>query len=58
MRGAGRILLLLAVVVCARDNGLPGLQDGAVKSVAGDLCESKTINYITHTLPQQCLRTR
>jgi hypothetical protein len=23
----------------------------------GDFCESKTVNYITHTLPQQCLRT-
>ncbi|KAK4143869.1 UNC-like C-terminal-domain-containing protein [Dichotomopilus funicola] len=22
-----------------------------------DVCESRTINYITHTLPQQCLRT-
>ncbi|KAF3770367.1 hypothetical protein M406DRAFT_87210, partial [Cryphonectria parasitica EP155] len=22
-----------------------------------EVCESKTINYITHTLPQQCLRT-
>ncbi|KAK4448590.1 UNC-like C-terminal-domain-containing protein [Podospora aff. communis PSN243] len=24
---------------------------------APEVCESKTINYITHTLPQQCLRT-
>ncbi|KAK0622869.1 UNC-like C-terminal-domain-containing protein, partial [Immersiella caudata] len=26
-------------------------------STAPEVCESKTINYITHTLPQQCLRT-
>lgn len=26
-------------------------------AAASSVCESKTVNYITHTLPQQCLRT-
>ncbi|KAL2147564.1 hypothetical protein VTI28DRAFT_8018 [Corynascus sepedonium] len=29
----------------------------APPAVTDDVCESRTINYITHTLPQQCLRT-
>lgn len=31
-------------------------QDG-ITPLPTEVCESKTINYITHTLPQQCLRT-
>ena len=30
---------------------------GSSSAATAGLCESRTINYITHTLPQQCLRT-
>ncbi|KAJ4391320.1 hypothetical protein N0V93_004937 [Gnomoniopsis smithogilvyi] len=29
----------------------------STSTASTEVCESKTINYITHTLPQQCLRT-
>ncbi|GKT43773.1 uncharacterized protein ColSpa_03954 [Colletotrichum spaethianum] len=31
--------------------------DGPVTGTQAGVCEFKTINYITHTLPQQCLKT-
>jgi hypothetical protein len=34
----------------------PGLCESQSRGLI-DVCESRTINYITHTLPQQCLRT-
>ncbi|KAK4155203.1 UNC-like C-terminal-domain-containing protein [Chaetomidium leptoderma] len=42
--------------------GAHGSRAGSVTAVtaapaATEVCESRTINYITHTLPQQCLRT-
>lgn len=34
-----------------------GHETTAASTAPTEVCESKTINYITHTLPQQCLRT-
>lgn len=42
---------LVALVLVGR------LLAAAQPSSSPDVCQSKTINYITHTLPQQCLRT-
>lgn len=36
---------------------VPANPISAVPSFADSTCPSRTINYITHTLPQQCLRT-
>lgn len=45
---------LLALVLClCATNG----QAKETPKPPPEVCESKTINYITHTLPQQCLRT-
>ncbi|TLS23840.1 hypothetical protein PpBr36_08701 [Pyricularia pennisetigena] len=35
----------------------PGREAQAAAAAAIGSCEARTINYITHTLPQQCLRT-
>lgn len=32
-------------------------ETSTASTASTEICESKTINYITHTLPQQCLRT-
>lgn len=45
-------LLALVLCLCAA-NG----QGKETSKPSPEVCESKTINYITHTLPQQCLRT-
>lgn len=34
-----------------------GHETATASTAFAEVCESKTINYITHTLPQQCLRT-
>lgn len=34
-----------------------GHETTTASTASTEVCESKTINYITHTLPQQCLRT-
>lgn len=34
-----------------------GHETKPIPTASTEICESKTINYITHTLPQQCLRT-
>ncbi|ROW14354.1 hypothetical protein VPNG_03855 [Cytospora leucostoma] len=48
------ILWLWTLVVLSANHG--SAQDtSAVAST--EVCQSRTINYITHTLPQQCLRT-
>lgn len=46
---------LLALAISLRATVGRGQQTAAISSP--EICESKTINYITHTLPQQCLRT-
>ncbi|KAK3369180.1 UNC-like C-terminal-domain-containing protein [Lasiosphaeria ovina] len=55
------LALALLGLQTATVHGSRSAQDAALKaaavSAAPDVCESKTINYITHTLPQQCLRT-
>ena len=58
--GSSRIWLTLAALSLS---GLAVGRDGSDTSIDGrapytqETCESRTINYITHTLPQQCLRT-
>ncbi|KAK1598815.1 UNC-like C-terminal-domain-containing protein [Colletotrichum navitas] len=47
------IFLLALVVHCA--TGL--CQPSTILDAQAAVCEFKTINYITHTLPQQCLKT-
>ncbi|KAK0718387.1 UNC-like C-terminal-domain-containing protein, partial [Lasiosphaeria miniovina] len=55
------LALALLGLQTATVHGLRSAQDAALKAAAAsadpDVCKSKTINYITHTLPQQCLRT-
>ncbi|KAJ4418152.1 hypothetical protein N0V82_005727 [Gnomoniopsis sp. IMI 355080] len=34
-----------------------GHDTNAASTASTEVCETRTINYITHTLPQQCLRT-
>lgn len=61
-RGRGRrlaIALLLGLSSSAV-HGSRSAREAAILSVASiptDVCEFRTINYITHTLPQQCFRT-
>lgn len=52
----------LRLLALALASGMPafaghGHETSTASTVSADVCESKTINYITHTLPQQCLRT-
>ncbi|KAH8895178.1 hypothetical protein GQ53DRAFT_744633 [Thozetella sp. PMI_491] len=62
LKWRGVLVLLLGVPgrLCQASrpghDGLPGVAT-ANTSATPEVCESKTINYITHTLPQQCLRT-
>ncbi|KAK3322172.1 UNC-like C-terminal-domain-containing protein [Apodospora peruviana] len=54
------LTLLLLGLDAGSVNGSRTGQETAVSlavSATPQVCESKTINYITHTLPQQCLRT-
>jgi len=63
MRGAGAIPLAAAAICLAgyRGHYLPRASALDVPAPSGastvDVCESRTINYITHTLPQLCLKT-
>jgi hypothetical protein len=57
-----RLLALLVSLVATSLDGLPGslgahALDPTTTLTSVDVCESRTINYITHTLPQQCLKT-
>lgn len=52
MRLQRRSLLALVLCLCAANSHAKD----TVRPTP-EVCESKTINYITHTLPQQCLRT-
>jgi Sad1 / UNC-like C-terminal len=61
MTRAGRDCLFLAAVAVLL---LPGAYPPAAAALssssppaAAHVCQSRTINYITHTLPQQCLKT-
>ncbi|KAK3302545.1 UNC-like C-terminal-domain-containing protein [Chaetomium strumarium] len=51
--------LVLLGLHAAGANGSRSTPDPAVTAApaAAEVCEFRTINYITHTLPQQCLRT-
>lgn len=55
MRLDSRATTLLALAWLSNQGVCDG-QNQALKPVT-EVCESRTINYITHTLPQQCLRT-
>lgn len=52
------MLLWLGLHTAAAHGSRTG-QDAVLNAplASPEICESKTINYITHTLPQQCLRT-
>jgi hypothetical protein len=50
-------LLLPAVVGSASSNGKDRVSRSTEVGLMESECPSKTINYITHSLPQQCLRT-
>ncbi|KAF1985990.1 hypothetical protein K402DRAFT_394241 [Aulographum hederae CBS 113979] len=59
------LVLLLAGAFASSDNvsstaATPSIASSSVDSIVippETTCQSQTINYITHTLPQQCLRT-
>lgn len=56
--GGWETLLVLALLnLGALGDLLPEPVGGHDTTVGPEACESRTINYITHTLPQQCLRT-
>lgn len=62
MPGAYGLLLFLTAIASLGHHGgqryiLASAYETSRISVPTDLCESRTVNYITHTLPQQCLRT-
>lgn len=62
MPGASGLLLLLAAIASLGHHGgqrhtLASAYETTRIPVSTELCESRTVNYITHTLPQQCLRT-
>ncbi|KAJ4304026.1 hypothetical protein N0V88_001631 [Collariella sp. IMI 366227] len=51
-------LVLLSLHATAVHGSRPASEAGMTYApVVTSVCESRTINYITHTLPQQCLRT-
>jgi len=58
-RGIAVALALLGLHTATSNGSRSAAQDAALNasSAPPEVCESKTINYITHTLPQQCLRT-
>ncbi|TQN67587.1 hypothetical protein CSHISOI_07848 [Colletotrichum shisoi] len=47
----------ILAVVYAQASSQSTVTDGSLVGLQSGNCEFKTINYITHTLPQQCLRT-
>ncbi|KAL2017301.1 hypothetical protein VTK56DRAFT_2324 [Thermocarpiscus australiensis] len=56
------VLLRVLALHAAAAHGSRSAAETSLSSVsalpaATEVCESRTINYITHTLPQQCLRT-
>ncbi|KAI1818799.1 hypothetical protein GGS20DRAFT_526920 [Poronia punctata] len=58
--GLVSLLLLLADGVCAQGDSTPTPRDVARSSLGAvfePTCEARTVNYITHSLPQQCLTT-
>ncbi|KAK0710904.1 UNC-like C-terminal-domain-containing protein [Lasiosphaeris hirsuta] len=57
-QGIALALLWLGLHAAAAHGSRPG-QDAVLNAFLAppEVCESKTINYITHILPQQCLRT-
>ncbi|KAK3939949.1 UNC-like C-terminal-domain-containing protein [Diplogelasinospora grovesii] len=54
-----RFALVLLGLYATAAHGSKSGQETALSTapVATEVCEARTINYITHTLPQQCLRT-
>lgn len=51
-------LVVLGLHVLAAHGSRSGSETAVTTAPAAtEVCESRTINYITHTLPQQCLRT-
>ncbi|KAH6636088.1 UNC-like C-terminal-domain-containing protein [Chaetomium tenue] len=51
-------LVVLGLHVLAAYGSRSGSETAVTTAPAAtEVCESRTINYITHTLPQQCLRT-
>ncbi|KAK1831708.1 UNC-like C-terminal-domain-containing protein [Podospora conica] len=60
-RGFAVALLLLVGLNPSAVHGSRSAREAALLSAAAsvptDVCEFRTINYITHTLPQQCFRT-
>ncbi|KAK0645878.1 UNC-like C-terminal-domain-containing protein [Cercophora newfieldiana] len=58
-RGFAVALAVLGLHTAVSNGSRSAAQDATLSasSAAPEVCESKTINYITHTLPQQCLRT-
>ena len=50
-------LLLLGLDHATAAIAAAAVHHGPLSLSVTDVCESRTINYITHTLPQQCLRT-
>ncbi|KXX78658.1 Uncharacterized protein slp1 [Madurella mycetomatis] len=59
-KGITPALVLLSLHATAAHGSRSGSEtavSAAPVATQAEVCESKTINYITHTLPQQCLRT-
>lgn len=59
-RGRGLAIALLLGLSSSAVHGSRSAREAAILSAASvpsDVCEFRTINYITHTLPQQCFRT-
>ncbi|KAK3901925.1 UNC-like C-terminal-domain-containing protein [Staphylotrichum tortipilum] len=56
MRAPADWSLAAALLLLGLDHAAAAHHHHASRPVT-DVCESRTINYITHTLPQQCLRT-
>src|SRR6187402_3209091 len=59
-RGRGLAIALLLGLSSSAVHGSRSARDAAILNAASiptDVCEFRTINYITHTLPQQCFRT-
>ncbi|GKT53561.1 SAD1/UNC domain-containing protein [Colletotrichum tofieldiae] len=52
------VLVSILVVFCMQvSSQVSSALDSAIAGTQAGVCEFKTINYITHTLPQQCLKT-
>ncbi|KZL75189.1 sad1 unc domain protein [Colletotrichum incanum] len=52
------VLVSILVALCVQvSSQASSALNGAIAGTQADVCEFKTINYITHTLPQQCLKT-